>query len=34
MIEQVQDNFTQIPNRIIDDTKVSDRASQIAVIRE
>lgn len=31
MIEQVQDNFTQIPNRIIDDTKVSDRAKAVYV---
>lgn len=31
MIEQVKDNFTQIPNRIIDDTKVSDRAKAVYV---
>ena len=31
MIEQVKDNFTQIPNRIIDDTNVSDRAKAVYV---
>ena len=31
MIEQVKDNFTQIPNRIIDDNEVSDRAKAVYV---
>jgi|GEM_PF-1748655 len=31
MIEQVKDNFTLIPNRIIDDNEVSDRAKAVYV---
>ena len=31
MIEQVKDNFTQIPNQIIDDIRISDRAKAVYV---
>ena len=31
MIEQVKDNFTLIPNRIIDDNEISDRAKAVYV---